>query len=214
MYLDQPVQKFLDDLAARTPTPGGGSTSALAGALGAALGCMSAVFTTGNEKFAAVEPQVRELLAQLEASRGQLAGLIQQDIQAYEAYSAARKLPRETDAQKAARKSALAQAQELATAVPETIVAAAGDAQALVLKLAPLCNPNLAGDVAVAGYLLEAAARGAAIQVQCNLSGPQATPADAARRAVTHEKAEACRRMAVDIERKVMETLGLLDETR
>jgi formiminotetrahydrofolate cyclodeaminase len=213
MYLDQPLKNFLDDLAAREPTPGGGSSSALAGAIGAALGSMSAIFTTGNEKFANVEPKAQELLAKLEAMRSLMSALIEQDIEAYRDLVAARRLPKETEEQKAARKAAIAMAQEKTTAVPEAIVDAALEAQTQVLELAPICNPNLMGDVAVAAYLLEAAARGAAIQIQCNLCGPKAGPDAPSRRRKARENVEACERMRTEIERKVLETLGLQDDT-
>ncbi|MCW8132835.1 MAG: cyclodeaminase/cyclohydrolase family protein [Planctomycetota bacterium] len=211
-YLGRPLKDFLDELAARQPTPGGGSSSALAGAIGAALGSMSAVFTTG-EKFAGVEPRVKELLAKLEEARAALSALIQEDIAAYQAYVAARKLPKETEDQKAARKAAMARAQEQATAIPEAILARAHEAQQWVVQLAPLCNPNLIGDVAVAAYLLEAAARGAGIQVLCNLSGPAAGAPEAERRARAREKVRACQEMREQAERKVLEVLGLKDDT-
>jgi formiminotetrahydrofolate cyclodeaminase len=174
---------------------------------------MSAIFTTGNEKFANVEPKVQELLAKLEAMRSLLSGLIEQDIQAYRDLVAARKLPKETEELKEARRVAIAHAHEKATAVPEAIVDAALEAQTQILELTPICNPNLIGDVAVAAYLLESAARGAAIQIQCNLSGPKAGPEAPTRRRKARESVQACERMREEIERKVLETLGLKDDT-
>jgi len=209
MTLDEPLRKFLDDLAARTPTPGGGSASALIGALGAALGSMGAVFTAG-EKFKNVEARTQDILHRCEALRGRLAGLIDADIAAYQAYAAARKLPKGTDAEQAARKAAIAKAREEATRVPEAIVAAAHEGLEWAAQLAPICNPNLVSDAAVAAYALEAAARGAGLQVLCNLAPD---PATAERRKRVREKLAACQRLCEQVETETLKTLKLTDDT-
>src|SRR5437763_9870556 len=88
-YEDKPLQNFLSDLASRTPTPGGGSTSALAGALGLGLASMAALYTTENEKFKSVEAQARQLNEAFTALRQRFVADIEADIQAYNAYAEA-----------------------------------------------------------------------------------------------------------------------------
>ena len=114
-YTSQPLHKFIDDLAARIPAPGGGSASALGGALGAAAAQMAAAFTTGKEKFKSVEAEALDMQRRLETLRALFLTLMEADGQAYAAYAAARALP--TDAP--ARPGALAAAREAATAAPE-----------------------------------------------------------------------------------------------
>jgi methenyltetrahydrofolate cyclohydrolase len=180
-YRNETVQKFVSDLASRTPTPGGGSASALGASIGAALASMAAVFTSG-EKYKAVEAQAAELDRSFAALRQKFLDLMDADIEAYGAYSAARALPKNTPEEKAKRSAAMASANQQSTDVPERIVAAAVEGLALVEKLSGVTNPNLAGDVAVAAYFLEAAARGAAIQVLSNCAAADTEGKNAARR--------------------------------
>jgi formiminotetrahydrofolate cyclodeaminase len=181
-YPEQPLNRFLDDLASRTPTPGGGSTSALVGALGLGLASMAALYTTENEKFKAVEEQAKKLDASFSELRRQFVAGIESDIQAYCAYSEARKLPRATPEEKAARSAKIASSNEAATRIPEKIIADARAGLRLVEELAAVVNPSLGGDVAAAAYFLEAAARGAGIQVISNCAADDKEGVNAARR--------------------------------
>jgi len=208
-YLDQPLRKFIEDLGARTPAPGGGSASALAGALGCALGNMAAAFTTGNEKFKAVEPEAARLNARLAALRERFAELLHKDIAAYNAYAAARALPRDTAAAKQARSTALGAAKESATVVPEEMVAAASEGLQLVEDLCAIANPSLASDLAVAAYFLEAAARGAGIQVLCNCAAADKEERNAGRRTAVAEKIRQCEAARERIHAAVARLLGI-----
>ena len=204
-YTGEPLHKFLDDLAARTPAPGGGSASALGGALGAATAQMAAAFTTGKEKFKSVEAEALEMQRRLEALRALFLTLMEADGQAYAAYAAARALPKDAPA----RPGALAAAREEATAAPERILQAACTGLELVEKLAAIANPRLAGDVAVAGYFLEAAARGAGIQVLSNCSMDDTKGGNAARCAAASEKLARCRDARERIDGAVRKMLKL-----
>lgn len=208
-YFDQPLRNFLDDLASRTPTPGGGSASALAGALGAALGNMAAAFTLGSEKFKAVQTDVARLHERLTDLRARFAELLQRDIAAYAAYGAARALPKSSAAEKEARSNTLGAARETATAVPEGIVAAACEGLQLLEELSALANPNLASDLAVAAYCLEAAARGAGIQVLCNCALADNKEGNAGRRAAIQERIQQCQASRERIHHTVVKLLKL-----
>jgi formiminotetrahydrofolate cyclodeaminase len=205
---EQTIRQFLTDLAARTPTPGGGSTSALAGALGAAAGCMAAAFTNGD-KHKAAEPKARELQGRLTALSVCLTDLMDEDVAAYGAYAAARALPKGTPAEKDVRRKALALARQEATVTPERIVATARDGLRLVEDLSAIVNPGLAGDVAVAAYLLEAAARGGAIQVLSNCAADDTDGANARRRAAVTELVEECESARKRIESAVLKMMHL-----
>ncbi len=87
---------FLDHLASNAPTPGGGSVAALCGALSAALGSMVANLTLGREKYRDVEPTIHAALERSERLRSDFLQLINDDIAAYGALSAAYRLPKST----------------------------------------------------------------------------------------------------------------------
>ena len=166
----EPMQAYLDRLASNSPTPGGGSVAALVGALGAALGSMVANFTVGKEKFAAVEDQVRRLLAGCEAARAELSALVQADMDQYAKVSAAYGMPRGTEEEKAARRAAIQQALKDAAGVPLEAVAACHRVLALNRELVEVGNPNLISDVGVAVALALAALDCAALNVEINLA--------------------------------------------
>src|SRR5438132_10431411 len=90
---NQSVNDFLDALASKKPTPGGGSVTALAGALAAAMGEMVVNYSIGKKDLAEHQPALTEALAELTRARGLLLLLMAEDQQAYEALTLARKLP-------------------------------------------------------------------------------------------------------------------------
>src|SRR2546430_14422657 len=103
MYLDKPLQHFLDELASSKPTPGGGSASALCGAMGAALASMVARLTLGKTAYADVQPEIEKLLQETEKLRERFQQLMQEDIDAYGRLSAAFKMTRSTPEESEAR---------------------------------------------------------------------------------------------------------------
>ncbi len=107
MSLDEPLQKYLDELASAQPTPGGGSAAALSGALGAGLACMVARLTLGKSDYAAVQQEIAALVEQTEGLRARFEQLMQEDSAAYGHLSATFKLPRATSEEKAARTQAI-----------------------------------------------------------------------------------------------------------
>ena len=86
---------FAAVLASKAPVPGGGGASALVGALGAALCSMVANYTVGKKKYAAVEEDVKAILAEAEELRGRLLGLVEADAAAFEPLSRAYGIPKD-----------------------------------------------------------------------------------------------------------------------
>ena len=122
-YANETIGNYLDALASRTPAPGGGSAGARGGAVGAAVAGMVAAYTLGNDKYRAVETQVRQLERQMAEARAAFLALADADAAAYSRFTAARALPKKNDAERATRSAAIAEAREAATVVPEEIVA-------------------------------------------------------------------------------------------
>ena len=170
MYVQKPMIEFLDKLASRSPEPGGGSVSALVGALGAALVSMVGNLTLGKEKYTAVQDKVEEMLETSEKLRGELQGLIQKDTEVYASVSAALKLPRETEGQKAERTARVQEALKLATEVPFEIAEKCLEVARLSETAAEIGNVGAVSDAGVAVLLAEAAAQSAALNVKINVN--------------------------------------------
>jgi formiminotetrahydrofolate cyclodeaminase len=168
-YLEESLKTYSDALASGGPTPGGGSAAALVGALGAALNSMVANFTVGREKFAAVDAQARDLLAESEHLRADLERLTQADTEAYAQVSAAYKMPRDTDEEKAVRQDAIQQALKAAAQVPMEAVRACHRVLEIANELLAVGNPNLITDVGVAARFALAALECATLNAEINL---------------------------------------------
>jgi glutamate formiminotransferase/formiminotetrahydrofolate cyclodeaminase len=169
MFTQEPLGKFLDDLASKAPAPGGGSVAALSGALGAALVSMVCNLTIGKEKYAAVEGDIQAILAKSEALRARSMELLEADVAAYSAFSAASKMPRDTDEQKKTRTAAMQKALVNATAVPMGVAEACVAILDLCPEAAEKGNVNAVSDVGVAALMAEAGLRAAALNVLINL---------------------------------------------
>lgn len=170
MYINKPLENFLEDTASGTPTPGGGSVAALVGSLGAALLCMVANFTVGKPKYKIVEKDVKEILKKAEELKNNLSALIQEDVEAYGKFAQASKMPKETPQMKKKRAQALQKALKEAAEVPWRTAEASFQVIELGQKLLPKGNPNLVTDIAVGVLLAEAALQSAVVNVEINLS--------------------------------------------
>jgi formiminotetrahydrofolate cyclodeaminase len=169
IYCTEPLQVYLDDAASGKPAPGGGSVSACVGALGAALVAMVCNLTLGKEKYAAVETQVGDLVAQADDARTRLEKLLQDDTVAYNGVIAAYRLPKETPEEQAARSQAVQDGLIIAASVPLDICRVALEVCRLSKTAAEIGNPNAVTDAGIGAILGEAAAQGAALNVEINL---------------------------------------------
>ncbi len=170
-FSDYTIEKFVAELASDSPAPGGGSVAALCGALGAALAAMVANLTVGREKYKDAEAAMRDVLARANGLHATFLALIDEDTAAFNAYMAARKLPRETDAEKAARAAAIEEASKTATDVPLKTLEACVPLAELAKEAAALGNPNALSDAGVSALLATATAKAAAYNVRINLPG-------------------------------------------
>ncbi|MFI3219121.1 MAG: cyclodeaminase/cyclohydrolase family protein [Methylococcales bacterium] len=143
---DQPIQQFLDELASKSATPGGGSAAAIMGAQGAALISMVCNLTIGKPKFAEVEADMQALLSDAEALREQLTDMIKADIEVFNRVMASYGLPKETDAEKAARSAAIQDVLKEATDVPLDCAKACAKVIALSQIAADKGNQNVISD--------------------------------------------------------------------
>lgn len=171
MIKDQPIQQFLDELASKASTPGGGSAAAIMGAMAAALGSMVGHFTVGKKGYEDVDAEVREILSQCEQLREKLTGMIKADIDVFNQVMGAYGMPKDDDDQKAKRSQAIQAALKEATDVPLACARAAAEMIGLCKPLAEKGNKNVISDAGVAVLAAEAALRSAALNVYINIGG-------------------------------------------
>ena len=170
MIKEKSIQAFLDELASRASTPGGGSAAAIMGAMGAALLSMVANFTIGKKNYEAVEQEMRLLLAAAEGLRADLTGLIQADVAAFDSVMAAYGMPRETEAEKGARMAAIQAALKVAADVPLKCARQCAEVIRLSPTIAEKGNTSVISDAGVAVLAAEAALRSAALNVYVNIN--------------------------------------------
>lgn len=165
------VMDLIDAFASNEPVPGGGSASALAGAVGAALLLMVAGMSKTRSGAPEETADLAEAAARLRPLRDRLTALIDEDSEAYAAVAAALRMPRGRDEEKAARRAAIQAGTIRATEVPLETMRACREALRHAVVVARNGNRNAASDVGVALELLAAAVRGAGLNVEINLAG-------------------------------------------
>lgn len=164
----QPIEQFLNELASKSATPGGGSAAAIMGAQGAALLSMVCNLTIGKPKFADVESDMQALLAQSEALRAQLTDFIQADVDVFNRVMAAYGLPKESDEDKAARTVAIQAVMREATQVPLDCAKACAKVIELSQIAADKGNPNVISDAGAGLMAAYGGLKTAALNVYIN----------------------------------------------
>jgi len=165
------ITAFSDLLASDAPAPGGGSTAALAGALGVSLAAMVAGLTVGKKKYAEHEELAKSAIKDAEGIQKQLLELMDRDTEAFNGVSAVFAMPKETDEQKAARSEAMQKALKACTLTPFEMMECALKALELTRSLVGKSNDSAASDLGVAALSLKTGIQGAWLNVLINISG-------------------------------------------
>jgi formiminotetrahydrofolate cyclodeaminase len=168
MINDLTTAGFLDALASGAPTPGGGSAAAVLGALGSALVSMVANLTIGKKGYEAAEAEMRVLLADAEALRARLAGMVAEDVAAFDALMAAYRLPKSTDGEQRQRAAAIQAGLRLATEAPLACARGCAAGVRLAARAVEHGNRNVISDVGVGVLASWAGLRSAALNVRVN----------------------------------------------
>ena len=163
------VSDLLAAFRSPEPTPGGGSASALAGAVGASLLAMVAGLPKSKASGDDDLKRLTEAGARCTALAIQLEALIDEDSAAYDLVLGAFRMPKGTDEEKAARTAGIQRALTAATEAPLNVMRRCAEALEQVSVVGDLGNPNAASDVAVARALLAAGLSGARENVEINL---------------------------------------------
>src|SRR5260370_33061112 len=163
------AEPFLEAVAAPSATPGGGSVSALAGALAASLGQMVAGLSRKKKSQATFVNELSEALDQLRRNAAELAEAIDRDAAAYDAVMAAHKLPQESAEQKRLREEAIQRATRGAAEVPLQVAERSVALFERLGQLASIAAASMKSDLEVARLMAAAGARGALANVEINL---------------------------------------------
>ena len=162
MYIDEPINKYVNDLAARQPTPGGGSAASLAGALGIALLEMACNFTAGNKKYKDVEDAINKHLTALGKTREEFMALVDEDVKAYSDICSAFKTKDEKIIDNSLKQGYY---------ISLKMCALAGSGAAIASDLAEKSNVNLITDVGCGSELLKASFDSGVFNARINLKG-------------------------------------------
>jgi formiminotetrahydrofolate cyclodeaminase len=190
------IAGFLSAAAAKQPTPGGGSVSALAGALAAAMGEMVVNYSVDKKDLVEHQAELREALAEFARARAMMLELMVEDQAAYEAMTAVRKLRADSPE----RRERFAATLAVCIRVPQVIATTAAAVLELCERLVDKGNRYLLSDLAVCAELAMATVRCGGYNVRVNLSDV----ADTTEKQVYADAAQAQVARAVEIVRRVM----------
>lgn len=168
---DKSLQVFFDELASKAATPGGGSAAAIMGAMSAALTSMVCNLTLGKPKYAEVQGDMQTLLEKSESLRATLTDMIKADVDVFNRVMSCYAMPKETDAEKAARSAAIQDALQEAAQVPLDCAKACAEAIKLSREAAIKGNPNVSSDAGAAAMAGYGALKSAALNVYINTAG-------------------------------------------
>lgn len=157
--------------AANEAVPGGGSSSALNGAIASALGEMVANLTIGKKKYAEVEERMRELAAAMSAYRSRFVNDIDRDAEAYRQVMEAYRLPKESETEMVKRNEAIQLAMTSASLVPMEVAENALEMLILLAETLEKGNSNTVTDGLVGAMTCRTAIMGALFNVRTNLGG-------------------------------------------
>ncbi|WP_283608025.1 cyclodeaminase/cyclohydrolase family protein [Faecalispora anaeroviscerum] len=166
---DMTLEVFCATTASNEPAPGGGSVSALAGALAAALAEMVAQLTISKKGYEEVVDEMKAIIPEASALRAELLDEITRDSTSFNAYMEAMTLPKDTDEQKETRRNAMQEALKKAAEVPLHVAVTAAKIMPMAAALVKKGNANAVTDGIVAAMMTRTAVLGALLNVKINL---------------------------------------------
>ena len=168
MYAEKPLKYFLDKLCSNSPEPGGGSASALTGAIAAGLAGMLSALTINKKGYEDVQTEMIKSYEEAKKLKDDFIDLLQKDTEAFDDAAKAFKLPKETEDEKRIRLEAIEKGLMKASEVPLAIMEKSLETARLALKVMKKGNEMAITDGAIAAIFAEAAALGGMINVRIN----------------------------------------------
>lgn len=175
LLMDMTLRNYCDLLASSEPAPGGGSTAALSGVLGASLTMMVVNLSVGKKNYEALEENIKEGFMKefdnIKAIQKELTGLVDEDTQAFNMFMEAMKLPKDTEEQKKIRGEKMQEASIYALQVPLKTAESCFNLLQNQSTIAKYGNKNAVSDVGVGALLALSGLEGAVLNVNINLPG-------------------------------------------
>lgn len=168
---DLSLKQFLEKTASNEPVPGGGSISALNGAIASSLAQMLAGLTIGRKNYVEVEDLMKEYMPKFETYRTHFLDDIDRDSEAYNLVMNAYKMPKESDEEKTVRNEKIQEATKVASLVPMEIAERAFEMLCFIAETTRKGNKNAITDGCVAMMTCRTAVLGALLNVRINLGG-------------------------------------------
>ena len=173
MLINKSVKSYIDKVASKEPTPGGGSVAALAGSLGSGLTAMVGYLTTGRKVYEELDDSTRkemdDAFAELNKSMEKLNHIVDEDTKAFDKVMEAFKLPKETEQEKKNRSNAIQEGYKVALEVPLKCAEECFKVLKLQKVFANHGNINAITDVGVGALLAVTGLEGAILNVKINL---------------------------------------------
>ncbi|ACV63381.1 Formiminotransferase-cyclodeaminase [Desulfofarcimen acetoxidans DSM 771] len=168
-FFDKTLREVIEVSASNSPTPGGGSVSAMVACFGVAMTAMVCNLTVGKEKFKDVEPQVQAILDEANAIIKKLEKLVDEDMMEFSNFMKAYQLPKNTDEEKATRTEAVQKALKSATDTPMEIARVCLQILAITEKLSTIGNKMAISDAGVAAYVAESCVNAVLLSADINI---------------------------------------------
>lgn len=195
LLMDMTLRDYCDVLASSEPAPGGGSTAALSGVLGAALTMMVVNLSLGKKNYEGLDGHIKENFMKefgnVKALKDELTGLVDEDTKAFNKFMEAMKLPKDTEEQKKVRGERMQEASLYALQVPLKTAESCFNLLNNQATIARYGNKNAVSDVGVGALLALSGLEGAVLNVNINLPGIEDE-------AVRTQAFESCRRFAAE----------------
>ncbi|KPU42748.1 methenyltetrahydrofolate cyclohydrolase [Oxobacter pfennigii] len=170
MLINMTLSEFIDETASNSPAPGGGSASALAGALGASLSSMVAELSMGKEMDEGTKNKAKGTIRICKDLIRELKEGVDKDTQAFNRVMDAFKMPKATEDEKNKRSEAIQEAMKEAAELPYETALLCIDVMNVALDMLKAGNKNAASDAAVSGFMGYAALNGAVYNIKINLN--------------------------------------------
>lgn len=201
------VKAFANETAADSPAPGGGSIAAAVGAFGVALGTMVANLSASKRGWEERTAEFSPWAEKGQHIKDKLLALVDEDTRAFNTILTAFGLPKDTEEQKAFRKSAIQQASKYATEVPFRTLKTAVEAIPLLQEMVNKGNPNSLSDAGVGAACMLTAMQGAWMNVLINAQGLEdkawASDITAKAEKLIQEGRSACNAMVTEVENRL-----------
>ena len=164
------INKFINELSSKAPTPGGGGGAALVGATGTALTGMVASLTIGNGKYEEYQDEIKEILKEIQEIQQAFLMEIENDAKVFNVVSSVYSMPKSSDDEKQARSEALQNALKNCVSPPMKMMELGEQALLLAKKSIGKTNVNVLSDLGVSAITLKSAIQSAWLNVIVNLN--------------------------------------------